>query len=114
MVRFSLIAFVTALAAGPALGQSPVVPATTSVCLDVNGALLPVVCQVQGSRLDKRDTFCQCPEGSRADASVCAPGERPPVENLALSRARKIAGKDGTLVGDSFEGRRMCVDLSRR
>ena len=82
MVRFSLIAFVTALAAGPALAESPVVPATTSVCLDVNGSLLPVVCHVQGSRLDRRDTICQCPEGARTDASVCAPGERPPVETV--------------------------------
>ncbi len=114
MVRFSLIGLVAALAAGPALAQSPVVPATTSVCLDVNGSLLPVVCHMQGSRLDRRDTICQCPEGMRVEASVCAPGERPPIDNLALSRARKLAGKDGSLVGDSFEGRRMCVDLSQR
>lgn len=114
MVRFSLICLAGALVAGPALAQPPAVPATTSVCLDVNGSLLPVVCQVQGGRLDKRDTICQCPEGMRVEASVCAPGERPPIDNLALSRARKLAGKDGSLVGDSFEGRRMCVDLSRR
>lgn len=114
MVRFTLICIAAALAAGPALAQNPAIPATTSVCLDVNGSLLPVVCHVQGSRLDKRDTICQCPEGLRVEAPVCAPGERPPVDNLALSRARKLAGKDGTLVGDSFEGRRMCVDLSRR
>lgn len=113
MVRFSLICAAATLLAGQALAQTPATPATTSVCLDVNGSLLPVVCNVQGSRLDKRDTICHCPEGSRVDASVCAPGERPPVDNLALSRARKLAGKDGSLVGDSFEGRRMCVDLSR-
>lgn len=114
MVRFSLICAAAALLSGPAFAQNPGAPAATSVCLDVNGDLLPVVCQVQGSRLDRRDTICQCPEGLRVDASVCAPGERPPIDNLALSRARKLAGKDGSLVGDSFEGRRMCVDLSRR
>ena len=59
------------------------------VCLDVNGSLLPVVCHVQGSRLDRRDTICQCPEGARTDASVCAPGERPPSPVRAPARDRQ-------------------------
>ncbi|WP_304171098.1 hypothetical protein [Phenylobacterium aquaticum] len=115
MIRLSLIAFTAALLGGaPALADPQMNPAMTTVCLDVGGESLPVVCQMPGSRLDRRDVFCHCPEGQRVDAPVCGAHEPAPPESLAYDKARRVAGRDGTLVGDSFQGRRMCVDLSPR
>ena len=117
MIRLNvnLIALCAVLISGaPALAQSPQSPTVTTVCLDVSGATLPVVCQMESSRLDRRDVFCHCPEGQRVDAPVCGPNEHPPAENLSLYKARRIAGQDGTLVGDTFQGKRMCVDVSGR
>lgn len=117
MIRLNvtLIALTALLAGGaPALAQSPSAPSVTTLCLDVSGATLPVVCQMESSRLDRRDVFCHCPEGQRVDAPVCGPDEHPPAENLLLYKARRIAAHDGTLVGDTFEGKRMCVDVRGR
>lgn len=114
-LNVNLFALCALLVSGaPALAQSPQAPAVTTVCLDVGGQILPVVCQMNSSRLDRRDIFCHCPEGQRVDAPVCGPNERPPTEGVALDRARQIAGRDGTLVGDLFQGKRMCVDVRGR
>jgi len=85
-------------------------PKQTSVCLDVSGQLLPVVCHVPGSRLDRREDICQCPQGTRVDVAVCARGQHPPPDGIALDKVRRVAAKDGSLIGDTFEGRPICVD----
>jgi len=112
MKRVSLI-IALALAAGaaqaaPPMSENP--PSQTSLCLDVSGAILPVTCDTQGSRTDARENICLCLNGGvRVDVPVCGPGERQPAETLAFERARREAGRDGSLIGDTFEGQRMCV-----
>ncbi|MEH6678218.1 hypothetical protein [Phenylobacterium sp.] len=119
MKRVSLLAGLAALAiAGAAHAQShgdhagmshsnP--PTKTQVCLDVGGGLLPVVCKVPASRLDQREDICSCPQGMRTDVAVCGPGQKAPAENNALYAARREAGRDGSLLGDMFQGQPICV-----
>ena len=67
-------------------------------------------CRVPGSRLDKREDICTCPAGGqRVEVAVCAKDEKPPPESKALNIARRTAARDGTLVGDTIDGRRICV-----
>ena len=112
MRRLSLI-IALALAAGAAQAASPMSqnpPTETSLCLDVNGSILPVTCKAPGFRTDQREDICLCLNGGvRVDAPVCAPGERPPAESRLFENARHDAARDGTLVGDTYEGQRMCV-----
>lgn len=111
MLRVTMIAAVLALAGASAqaadMTSNP--PRQTAICLDVGGQTLPVVCRVPGSRLDKREDFCSCPEGSRTEVAVCAKGQRPPADGLALDKVRRLAAKDGSLLGDTFEGKPICV-----
>ncbi|MFM8819038.1 MAG: hypothetical protein ACKOD3_00615 [Phenylobacterium sp.] len=83
--------------------------AVTTVCLEVDGSLSPVICKAPASRLDARREVCECPTGRRTEAPVCAAGEVPPPDNRALNAFRRKAGKDGSLVGDRFQGRPVCV-----
>ena|SRR3990167_1277173 len=113
MIRILLIA-AAALAAssGLALAQGSMSsnpPTKTTICVDVGGQSLPAVCKVPGSRLDKREDICTCPQGMRVDAPVCAAGQKPPGETAAYDKARKLAARDGSLIGDLYEGRPMCV-----
>jgi hypothetical protein len=86
-------------------------PGTTIQCLDVAGQEIPPLCDVPASRLDKSEYICTCPAGGqRVDVPICAKGERRPAENVALYRARRQAMRDGTLVGDSFKGKPMCLE----
>jgi hypothetical protein len=101
------------LAAGSAYAASPRSqnpPTVTSLCLDVGGGILPVTCTAPGSRLDQREDICLCLRGGLlVDVPVCQPGERPPAESRAYENARRDAARDGTLIGDTYEGQRMCV-----
>lgn len=97
----------TAAQAQAPLNQNP--PRQTEICLDVNGGILPVVCQVPASRLDKREDICVCPQGIRTAVPICGPGERQPADTVALNAVRKDAARDGTLMGDLFEGKPICV-----
>ena len=83
--------------------------AVSTVCLELDGGLSPVICKAPGSRLDARREVCECPTGRRTEAPVCAAGEVPPPENRALNAFRRKAGQDGSLVGDRFQGRPLCV-----
>jgi hypothetical protein len=94
-------------AAAQSLSANP--PTETVICLDVNGQSLPAVCKVPGSRLDKREDICICRVGMRVTAPVCPEGVKPPTENIAFERARKAAARDGSLIGDLYEGKPMCV-----
>ncbi|WP_312161963.1 hypothetical protein [Phenylobacterium sp.] len=113
MIRIALIAAATLVgSAGAALAQAPLSqnpPTQTIICLDVGGQTLPVSCKVPASRLDKREDFCTCRTGTQVDAPICPDGVKPPVENLAYEKARKAAAQDGSLIGDLYEGRPMCV-----
>lgn len=81
----------------------------TSVCLEVSGRTLPVVCRVPASRLNTQEDICTCPQGVRVDVAVCGPNETPPAEGRALSEARSLAAKDGSLIGDQFKGQPLCA-----
>ena len=112
MFRASLIA-VLALAASGSLARAADLtsnpPTKSEVCLDVSGSTLPVVCKAPASRLDKREDICICPEGQKVEIAICGKGESPPAENVAYDRARRLAMRDGSLLGDMYEGKRMCV-----
>lgn len=107
----ALIAAAALLAlAAPAAAEAPkAAPQEITICLDVGGHSQPAVCHASGGRLDARDIICLCPEGRRITAPVCGEGENAPAETAAFDRARKDAAADGSLIGDLYEGRPMCV-----
>ncbi len=111
MIRISMTAaLILAGSAGAALaGPMSNPPTERTICIDVGGQSLPAMCKVPASRLDKREDFCLCDEGVKVTAPVCGPGERAPAENIAYEKARKAAARDGSLIGDLYEGRAMCV-----
>ena len=84
-------------------------PTETTICVDVGGGTLPAVCRVPSSRLDQREDICICRQGRTVKAPVCGPGEKPPAESRRFENARAAAAQDGTLFGDLFEGKPMCV-----
>jgi hypothetical protein len=109
-MRVMLVAAVAALAlAGHAAAQGG--PTGTTVqCLEPGGRLAPATCQGPESRLDPHEKICTCQAGGlKVVAPVCAKGESPPPEGKALMIARRTAAADGALVGDTFEGRPICV-----
>ena len=81
----------------------------TTVCMEPDGSLSPVACTAPSTRLDARREVCECPTGRRTDAPLCADGETPPPETRALNAFRRTAGRDGSLVGDRFRDRPLCV-----
>jgi hypothetical protein len=98
--------------AQPGTSQNP--PARTSLCLEVSGAIIPPVCQRPGSRLDQREDICLCSAGgTKVEAPVCAPGQKPPAESKEFEKARREAARDGSLIGDTWQGQPMCVELNR-
>ncbi|MES2035879.1 MAG: hypothetical protein V4466_17060 [Pseudomonadota bacterium] len=105
---FAVSALLTA-AAGPAPRSAQTDPDTRSICVDVSGRTVPIACDGPASRLDRTEDFCRCRAGRLVEAPVCRGDERPPADNVAMDRARRAASQDGSLVGDSFEGRPMCI-----
>jgi hypothetical protein len=85
------------------------VAAITTVCLEPNGGLSPVICKAPASRLDARRDVCECPTGRRTEVPICAAGEKPPPETRALNAFRRQAAADGSLAGDRFQDRPLCV-----
>lgn len=114
MIRTALIAAAAlASSAGLAFAQAPLSqnpPTQTVICIDVGGQSQPAVCQVPASRLDKREDICVCRIGVRVDVPICPAGVKPPAESRAYEKARKEASRDGSLLGDLYEGRPMCVE----
>ena len=105
----SVVLSVALIVAGPAAAADAAAPAKTEICLDVSGASLPVVCSVPSSRLDRREYFCQCPEGQKVEVAICPTGVSPPKETVALDRVRRQAARDGSLLGDRIDGRPICM-----
>lgn len=106
-LAISIAALLTTAAGEP--GSSPSNPATRTICLDVGGQSRPAVCTAPASRLDGREDICLCRDAQRVEAPVCGSGDRPQPETRAFERARKAAATDGSLVGDIFADRPMCV-----
>jgi hypothetical protein len=77
--------------------------------------MMPVSCRVLPGRLSEDQGTCTCGDPSlEVQAPVCAVGERQPAESRGLQIARRTAARDGSLVGDRFEGSRMCVTPRNR
>ena len=111
-MRAIFIALAVSSAAVPALAQpiSEKPPTRTIQCIEVNGRAIPPICRVPASRLDGREDICTCPVGGqRIDVAVCGKGQVEPPEGKALLRARRAAMRDGSLIGDTVEGRPICV-----
>lgn len=110
-MRTLYLAAAALIMATPAAAQSMDNPPTWTIqCIEVAGRSAPAVCRVPGSRVDQREDICTCPDGGqRVEVPICAKGVRPPPENLALERFRSKAARDGSLMGDMFEGRQVCV-----
>ncbi|HWE46967.1 MAG TPA: hypothetical protein VG407_13160 [Caulobacteraceae bacterium] len=79
------------------------------ICLETNGSESPSVCQ-RGDVWHDAD-LCTCKSGMRFKIPVCAPGQKPPPDSVAVDRARREAMKTGTLYGATYDGRPMCVDV---
>ena len=112
MFRASLIAVLALAASGGlahAADNNANPPTQSSVCLDVDGSTLPIHCRVPGSRLDQREDICTCPHGQQVEIAVCGSGESPPAESVGYNRARRLAVNKGSLLGNMYEGKRMCV-----
>lgn len=111
-MRIHVLAVLAALAAGAAQAQplSERPPTWTIQCIDVSGDTVPARCNVPASRVDQSEFICTCPAGGmRTRVPICAEGQKPPPENLALNRARREASRDGTLEGDRVGDRPICV-----
>ena len=107
----ALIPLMLAAAAQPA-SASP--PNETTQCIEASGRLVPAVCRVPGSRLDLREDICTCPnDGQPVKVAVCSKGETPPPEGRALNAARRTAARDGSLIGDTIGGKRICAPPRR-
>ncbi len=110
LAALAALTFATAGAAhAQERGRDYLTPTKTEICLDVSGATLPIVCKVPASRLDKREDICSCPQGMRTTVPVCGPGQAAPGETVALNAARREAARDGSLIGDLFQGQPICV-----
>ena len=109
MLKALLAGAILALCAGAA-GAQPHPNGTAWVCMDVNGALKGAECRAQASRLAPNEDVCLCPQGVRAEASVCPQGVEPPGESAAVANFRRMYLRNRqTLVGASYEGRPLCV-----
>jgi hypothetical protein len=109
-IVISLLALAGAAGAQPT-GGATMSPGITTVCLDVDGSTLPVTCHAQASLIRGTEDICLCNAGgSRTDVPLCLAGERQPGESVALNRARRDAGRDGSLVGDTVNGAPICVE----
>jgi len=112
-VRLSTVALIIAGLTGATVLAQPAAekPASRTIqCIEAGGQQIPAVCQVPGSRLEKDEILCTCPNGGqRVDVAVCAKGQTPPPEGKALNIARRQAIKDGSLIGDTLAGKPICV-----
>ena len=87
-------------------------PPTYTICLDQAGASRAVECRsVPPGRLSDDRGVCLCadPLDQRVEAPICERGEDPPNETRAFELARRDAARDGSLVGDTYQGQRICV-----
>ncbi|MDB5429158.1 MAG: hypothetical protein JWP35_274 [Caulobacter sp.] len=84
--------------------------AVREICIDPGGRSEPISCSVYGGRTGASENVCSCAtNASKVVVPVCPDDVRPPAESMAYERARKEAARDGTLVGDTFQGGPMCI-----
>ena len=115
-MRRSILALVLAtLTAAPAWAGPTAPPDRTIQCISSGGQLIPKSCDVADGRLAGRERMCTCPLGGvRVQVAVCARGQIPPVESKALNIARRSGARDGTLVGDTVNGKPICARVGEQ
>ena len=112
-MRHLILALVlTALTAAPAWAQ-PMAPSDWTIqCISSGGQLIPKSCDVADGRLADRERMCTCPLGGvRVEVAICSKSQKPPGESKALSIVRRTAARDGTLVGDTVNGKPICATV---
>lgn len=116
-MRLSTLAVVLAALTGTnalALPASPRAPDRTVQCIAPGGQLFPKACNVADGRLPGRERLCTCPEGGvRVEVAACTRGQKPPGESKALESIRRDAMRDGTLIGDTMNGKPICASTER-
>lgn len=115
MRRLTLAVVMATLAAAPTWAQ-PIVPeARTIQCISSGGRVIPKSCDVADGKLAGRERMCTCPLGGvRVEVPICAKGENPPGENKALNVVRRTGARDGTLVGDTVNGKPICATVGEQ
>jgi hypothetical protein len=114
-MRYRILTLHAVLAAAGAANAQPPGPAgdvsqRTIQCIDASGQAIPPVCQTAPSRLESHEHICNCINGGvSVDVAVCAKGETPPAEGKTLNVARREASRDGSLLGDTVDGKPICV-----
>ena len=106
-------AAVTAVAVAQPAGQSHRSQTPATLCLDGIGINHAPICHSQSaSRFATPPDICTC-EGPyrQVEAPYCAKGQTPPSDTAAFDHARAKAAEDGSLFGDSYQGKPMCVEL---
>ena len=90
-------------AAAPQLHHvSQLQPGTAYFCMAPDGTLAREIFDARGG--------VTCPAPARfVSQPYCARVPAPPSDELAYHRARARAARDGSLIGDSFEGQPFCV-----
>ena len=111
MKTMIVLAAAAALAGGAALAQPPAGAPTTTICLDVAGRQLPVTCHsMSASRINRAEDICQCFKGGQpVKVDLCPAGVNPPAESAAYERERYALVQHGSLVGQTWRGRPVCV-----
>ncbi len=113
MMRLLTLALVlTALAAAPTWAALTAPGDRTIQCISSGGQLIPKSCDVADGKLPGRERICTCPLGGvRVEVAICAKGQQPPGESKALNVARRTGGRDGSLVGDTVNGKPVCATV---
>ena len=112
-MRMLVLSAAFSLMAGAALAASHIPNDAATLCLGPLGESHPPVCHnMSASRLESKPDICLCNGPTQqVKAPWCGRGEKPPADSAAFERARAQAAKDGSLFGDSYQGRNMCVEL---
>ena len=113
-MRHLILALAT-LAAAPAWSQPAAPNDRTIHCIATGGQLIPKSCDVADGRLTGRERMCTCPLGGvRVEVPICAKGQTPPGESKALNIVRRTAARDGTLAGDTVNGKPICATVGEQ
>lgn len=82
-----------------------------TICVGNSGETRPALCRGGSpSRVIEDRGACTC-SGPEFPVLVrpCGAGERPPAQSAAYERALRDLGRDGSVIGDRYEGREICA-----
>jgi len=81
-----------------------------NACVDTSGYMEPAICSVKVPSKNAMG-FCQCTSvAQKIDAPLCLGGDKQPTDTSDYRQAVLAAIRgDGSLVGDSYNGKPMCV-----